>query len=132
MSRAKSARSVTWASLARDLLQRGDELRRGLEEPLLLRLGAADLDQGQVGEAGLDERGGGLGHRVHGIAARDRAGHVLRPDEAGGGGEAGRAGQLRVDLPAAAEPAELLVRPPGAFVAVRTPADGQLAALAGG
>jgi hypothetical protein len=33
--------------LARGLLQRGDELRCGREEPVLLRLGAADLDQGR-------------------------------------------------------------------------------------
>ena len=118
--------------LARGFLDRGDELRRGREEPVLLRLGAADLDQGEVGESRLEERLRRLGDRVHRIAAGDRAGHVLGPDEAGGAGEARRTWQFRVDLPAAAEPAELLVRPPDALIAVRAPADGHLADLARG
>src|SRR6266487_1319324 len=74
----------------------------------------------------------GLGHRVRGIAAGNRAGHILGPDETGGAGEAGRARQFRVDLPAAAEPAELLVRPADALVPVRAPADRHLADLARG
>src|ERR1700750_1917970 len=118
--------------LASGLLQRADELRCGREEPVLLRLGAADLDQREVGKSGLEERSRRLGHRVHGIAAGNRAGHVLGPDETGGAGEARRARQFRVDLPATAEPAELLVRPTDALVPARAPADRHLADLARG
>ena len=59
-------------------------------------------------------------------------GMYLGPDEAGGAGESRRARQFRVDLPAAAEPAELLVRPPDALLPVLAPADGHLADLARG
>src|SRR5689334_4094726 len=112
--------------LARGLLQRGDQFRCGREEAVLLRLGAADLNQREVGKAGLEERPRRLGHRVHEIAAGNRAGYVLGPDETSGAGEARRARQFRVDLPAAAEPAELLVRPTDALVPVRAPADRHL------
>jgi hypothetical protein len=65
VSRTQGARMLG----SRGLLQRGDELRCGCEEPVLLRLGAADLDQSEVGKPGLEERRRCLGHRVYGIAA---------------------------------------------------------------
>ena len=60
-------------------------------------------------------------------AAGDRVGDVVLGDELGGAGEAGGAGQLGVDLPAAAEPAELVVRALDRGVAIGVVADRQLA-----
>ena len=61
--------------------------------------------------------------------ARDLLRDVLRAYELGGRGKGGRAGQLGVDLPAAGQPAELLVRPRDGGVPVPVEADRQLADL---
>ena len=73
---------------------------------------AADLDQGQMGEAGIGELGDGLEVAVDVGPAGDLVGDVVLGDQLRGGGEAGGSRELGVDLPAAGEPAELLVGPP--------------------
>ena len=89
--------------------QRGQQLLLGEAQELLLVL-VADLHQGDVGEAGLRERLDRLDDALEVGAARDRLGDVLGPDELARAGEPGGGRQVGVDLPAAAEPAELLVR----------------------
>src|SRR4051794_4902811 len=85
------------------------------ERPLLV---ATYLYQRDVGEAGVHERLDLLDELVHVAAARHLLGDVLGADVLRRAVEAAGPRQLGVDLPAAAEPAELLVRPLRRLVAV--------------
>jgi arsenical pump membrane protein len=108
--------------------QRGQQLLLGRLEEIILPL-VPDLHHGDVGETGLLELADRLHDRVDVRPARDGVGDVLGADELGRAREPGRSGQLGVDLPAAAEPPELVVRPLHRAVAVGVPADRKLADL---
>src|SRR5690348_2482068 len=69
----------------------------------------ADLHQGDVGEARVPPLRQRLDDLPDVRATRDGLLDVLGPDELTGCGEPSGAGELRVDLPTATEPAELLV-----------------------
>ena len=88
--------------------QRGQQLalRPGGEVGLAL---GADLHERDLGEARLDERLDLLDVLVDVRAARELLGDLLGRDELGRGLEALGVGQIGIDLPAQAEPAELLV-----------------------
>src|SRR5215213_8299309 len=81
----------------------------GPGEELVLRV-ATDLNDGDVGEAGVDELLHCLDGRTDVVTAWDLLGHVLFTHALRGGREVLGGRQLRIDVPAAAEPAELLVR----------------------
>ncbi len=97
---------------------------------------ATDLDDGDVGEAGVGELLDRLDHGAHVGPAGDLLLDVVVSDELAGRVEGGRTGQLAVDLPAAGEPTELFTgaRDGGLRVGVvghPDLADARLAAAAG-
>ena len=89
--------------------QRTEQRVGGLFEKELLRL-AADLNERDVREPGFPVRSDGVDDRVEVRAAGDGIGDVFGSHELGRTGETGRCGQVGVDLPAAAKPAELVMR----------------------
>src|SRR3954452_23949732 len=98
-----------WSVAERVPPGRHQRLLAPLDERRLLV--AADLDEGEVGEAGVGVLLGSFEDRVDVVPAGDGPGDVLWPDELGGRVEGRRARQLGVDLPAEPEPAEQRVCP---------------------
>src|SRR4051794_18397654 len=88
---------------------------------------AADLHEGQVGEAGVGVLLRRLEHGVDVVPAGNALGDVLLADELAGRVEGRRPGQLGVDLPAEAEPPEQGVRPGDRPALVGAEADRYLA-----
>ena len=88
------------------LQRRKQLLFRPGEEALL---GVADLDEGEMREAGLGEGPHCLAVALDVGTAGDGRLDVVRAHEAAGGREGLRPGQVGVDLPAAGEPTELVV-----------------------
>ena len=84
------------------------------------------MQQRDVGEAGLPVGTHSVDDRVQVRAAGNALGDILGPDKLCRTRKTGRCRQVGVDLPASAEPTELVV---GAFdggIAIRVPADGYL------
>src|ERR1700742_1785097 len=79
----------------------------GLLQKLILGV-AADLQQCDVGETGFPVRPDGVDDRVEIRTTGNAVGDIFRPDELCRAGKSGGSGQVGVDFPAAAEPAELV------------------------
>ncbi|EGJ79152.1 putative oxidoreductase [Streptomyces sp. Tu6071] len=90
-------------------------------------MGAADLDEGDLVEAGVGVGAYRLDEGVDVVAARDRGGDVLTGDAARGPVEGDGARKLGVDRPGAERPAELLVGAGERGLAVGVVGDGELA-----
>lgn len=101
----------------------GQQLLLGPLQIRLLVL-AADLYEGDLSESGVDVWAHGFDDGVHVATTGNGLGHVLGPYELGGTRERGGSGQLGVDRPAAAEPAELIVGAGDRRVAVGVVTDG--------